>query len=220
MKPLLIAHKGDTNNFPENTIEAFRSAFEKGADGIELDVQFHEGNLIVVHDYLFDTTKPYPPLSKIFEIFSSKGRIEIEIKSMDLDFLPVFKKLLSEYNDADFEITTSVYPLVSYLRTEFPAISLGIIFGEKEFEEWMPFEFIHLKIIKMMQLFRANVAHIPWRIVNQNIVNNCHEQKIKVHSHIYKQNLNTQLEIYKEMEEISIDQSTFDDISLLKEVKK
>lgn len=220
MKPLLIVHRGDTNNFPENTIEAFSSAFEKGADGIELDVQFHQGNLIVVHDYLFDQTKKYPLLSKILELFSKKGRIEMEIKSMDLDFLPSLKLLLSKYENSDFEITTSIFPLVNYLRKEFPTISLGVIFLEKEFEAWMTNEFICLKVIKMMKLLKVNDTHMPWKVINQNIVNSCHKQRIQLHSHIYKQSLNAQLEIYKKMKEFGVDQSTFDDISLLNEVRK
>ena len=36
--PLVIAHRGDIANAPENTISAFRKALDTGADGIELDV--------------------------------------------------------------------------------------------------------------------------------------------------------------------------------------
>lgn len=220
MKPLLIAHRGDTINFPENSIDAFQSAFDKGTDGIELDAQFFDGNLIVVHDYLFDRNQSYPFLSQILDLFSNRGRIEIEIKSMEVDFLSSLKKLLIQYNNSDIEITTSVYPLVNYLKEEFSAKSLGIIFHEKEFEEWMTNEFIRYKIIRFMQLFRANVAHIPWKFVDQNIVDDCHQNEIKVHSHIFKQNLNIQANIYKEMEMLGLDQCTFDDISFLTTLKK
>lgn len=220
MKPLLIAHRGNTNNFPENTIEAFKAAFENGADGIELDVQFYKGKLIVVHDYSFDKNRSYPLLSQILQLFFEKGRIEIEIKSLDLDFIPTFKKLLSKYRKTDIEITTSIYPLVSYLRTEFSYIPLGIIFGEKEFEDWMTKEFSDVMVIKMMKLFRANVAHVPWRIVDENFVKDCHNKNMKIHGHIYKQTLDEQLSIYKKMEKLDIDQCTFDDMSLLAALKK
>ena len=42
MVPLLIVHRCDTVHFPENTLEAFKSAFDLGADGIECDVQCDE----------------------------------------------------------------------------------------------------------------------------------------------------------------------------------
>jgi glycerophosphoryl diester phosphodiesterase len=47
----IIAHRGDSIAFPENTAVAFRSAWAKGADGVELDVQLSaDGELVVFHD--------------------------------------------------------------------------------------------------------------------------------------------------------------------------
>ena len=84
MTPLLIAHRGDTGHFPENTLEAFESAFELGAGGIECDIQCDKtGRLIVVHDYLYDKSKQYPLLETVLEKFSDRGRIEIELKCFE-----------------------------------------------------------------------------------------------------------------------------------------
>lgn len=47
--PLLIAHRGGTGLWPENTLEAFRSAIDMGADGIELDVHLTRDGIAVVH---------------------------------------------------------------------------------------------------------------------------------------------------------------------------
>ena len=45
------AHRGDEVNFPENTMPAFESAIEKGADMIELDVHLtSDGEVVVMHD--------------------------------------------------------------------------------------------------------------------------------------------------------------------------
>ena len=55
--PLIIAHRGDVTNAPENTIPAFKKALELGADGIELDVRLtREGKLVVFHDRCLDRT--------------------------------------------------------------------------------------------------------------------------------------------------------------------
>ncbi len=49
--PLIIAHRGDVTSAPENTLPAFRSALERGADGIELDVRLtRDRQLVVFHD--------------------------------------------------------------------------------------------------------------------------------------------------------------------------
>lgn len=51
------AHRGASADAPENTLPAFRLAFEQGADGIELDVQRTvDGVLVVCHDETIDRT--------------------------------------------------------------------------------------------------------------------------------------------------------------------
>jgi len=53
----VIAHRGASRRAPENTLAAFRLAFELGADGIELDVQLTaDGEVVVLHDAMLDRT--------------------------------------------------------------------------------------------------------------------------------------------------------------------
>lgn len=48
---MIMAHRGDSVDAPENTIPAFRKAIENGADAAELDVQMtKDGTVIVLHD--------------------------------------------------------------------------------------------------------------------------------------------------------------------------
>jgi len=50
--PFIIAHRGDSSHAPENTLAAFEMAFEKGADGVEFDVQMsRDGVPVVIHDH-------------------------------------------------------------------------------------------------------------------------------------------------------------------------
>ena len=54
---LIIAHRGDTERFPEDTAEAIWSAANMGADGIEFDVhQSADGTWWVIHDATVDRT--------------------------------------------------------------------------------------------------------------------------------------------------------------------
>jgi glycerophosphoryl diester phosphodiesterase len=47
----VTAHRGNSGDFPENTLPAFRSGIEVGADWIELDIfRTKDGKLVVVHD--------------------------------------------------------------------------------------------------------------------------------------------------------------------------
>lgn len=49
--PRVVAHRGDSANFPENTLEAFRSAVEMGIDVVETDVHLTKDGVVVIwHD--------------------------------------------------------------------------------------------------------------------------------------------------------------------------
>ena len=53
----ILAHRGYSSVYPENTLLAFRKAFEYGADGIEFDVQLTRDNeVVVIHDLTTDRT--------------------------------------------------------------------------------------------------------------------------------------------------------------------
>ena len=48
----IIAHRGASYDAPENTLAAFRIAFEQKADAIELDIHLsRDGRIVVVHDF-------------------------------------------------------------------------------------------------------------------------------------------------------------------------
>lgn len=54
---LIIAHRGFSSAFPENTMKAFKEAERAGANGLELDVQMSkDGELVVIHDENLDRT--------------------------------------------------------------------------------------------------------------------------------------------------------------------
>lgn len=87
--PLVIAHRGVSVEFPENTVAAFAAAASRGADGVELDVRSsRDGSLVVHHDaHLGD------------------GRA---IVSLDRAELPVEVPTLAEALDACGEIRVNI----------------------------------------------------------------------------------------------------------------
>lgn len=55
--PQIIAHRGGSVYYPENTLKAFQFAIDSGADWIEFDVQRSQDNvLVVIHDETVDRT--------------------------------------------------------------------------------------------------------------------------------------------------------------------
>jgi glycerophosphoryl diester phosphodiesterase len=148
MQTLLIAHRGDTINYKQNAMDAFRSAFAHGAYGIELDIHFENNEFLVVHDYLFDRNQKYPTLKDVLNEFANKGRIEIELKVFTYQSLPVLKNLLEQYTRLDYELTSSNLFILPKVRELMGDASLGAIFLPKEFEEWMTEDFLIRKIVE------------------------------------------------------------------------
>ncbi len=53
----IFAHRGVSSIYPENTMIAFKEAWNLNMDGIELDVQLSkDGEIVVIHDELIDRT--------------------------------------------------------------------------------------------------------------------------------------------------------------------
>jgi len=99
-KTWYIAHRGASHDAPENTLPAFKLAWEQGADGIECDVRLTaDGRLVCLHDpgtgrvagrdlvvaesTLADLQQvhPIPTLEEVLALVPEGKRIVIEIKS-------------------------------------------------------------------------------------------------------------------------------------------
>lgn len=56
-RPLSVAHRGHSIEYPENTLEAYRKAIELGIEMIECDVNItRDGRLVMMHDSTLDRT--------------------------------------------------------------------------------------------------------------------------------------------------------------------
>ncbi len=215
VKPLIIAHRGDTINYPENTIEAFSSAFKRGAGGIEFDLHLDKkGNVIVVHNYLFDENKKYPLFKDVLKLFGQKGRLEIEIKSLDPKCIIKVSELIEIYKPKNFEITSSILPLFPYIKGEFPKAKIGLIFKESLIESWMTKDFIKEFVLSFMKLTGANVLHLPFEYYTPNIVKLMHANGFLSHAYLKSWGVDK----FRKAEKLGIDQCTTDDINLLKKI--
>ncbi len=59
--PLIVAHRGNSAHAPENTVAAFREAFDAGADMVETDLRAtRDGELVLLHDNTVERTTGSP----------------------------------------------------------------------------------------------------------------------------------------------------------------
>lgn len=57
LRPVVIAHRGNSAHAPENTLESFRQALALAVDGVEFDVRLTaDRQLVVMHDPTVDRT--------------------------------------------------------------------------------------------------------------------------------------------------------------------
>lgn len=212
---LLIAHRGNTNDYPENTVDAFQSAFDLGADGIEMDVQVNEqGKAIVVHDYLYQKSNKYPKFEDVIKTFGPKGTLEIEIKAFRPKEVKVITDIMSYHQPPNFEITSSIHPILPHVRKYLPNALIGAIFPDKFIEEWMTEAFIIRYLDGFMQLTQADIVHVPPSFYNKKVIRSLKE-KYLLHHHIKTSN---KVE-YEKLQNLKVDRVTFDDIDLLRSIR-
>ena len=104
----IIAHRGASAYAPENTLPAFRLAFDMGADFIEYDLQVtKDKQLVVLHDQTLERT------TNVEELFPARGRIAAGDKSgkkhwyiYDFTLAEIKKLDAGSWTGANFKDTT------------------------------------------------------------------------------------------------------------------
>lgn len=129
----IIAHRGFSGNYPENTMLAFQKAIEIGAEGVELDVHFtKDGELVIIHDETIDRTTDgtgfvkdytYAELAK----FNAYGRFEGQFGFQKIPTLREYFELVKDVDGfiTNIELKTGIF--------EYEGIEKAVIDLVKEF---------------------------------------------------------------------------------------
>lgn len=189
----IIAHRGDTSRYPENTVEAFEAAQQAGADGIELDVhETSDGILVVHHDYYLGNpdnglgTIPFLPYSSIknltinnkyfipklvdvFDKFGKKFHYEIELKCLTIGAAKEVVSLAEKHDLLTSIEFTSPHPyILPSLKSQCPAIKTGYFAPLRP--DWMEAKLYTEMVISQAKLGVYNVVHLrPEDITSSNL---------------------------------------------------
>ncbi|NCD05309.1 MAG: glycerophosphodiester phosphodiesterase [Spirochaetia bacterium] len=204
----IYAHRGFSGEYPENTMLAFEKAVEVRSDGIELDVHLSkDGKLIVIHDeFLLRTTgKPGKvsdyDRSELIKINAGKT------KDDKFGFTPIveFEDYCNYIKDKDIitniEIKTNniYYPgieekaieLVKKYKLEekviFSSFNWLSVIKIKELVPYMKSallqeDYLTQNIGNLEKSFKINYYHPDGRLLDDNIVENCKINDIKINS--------------------------------------
>lgn len=107
-KPIEFAHRGSPSSHPENSVEGFVAAMEKGAAGIELDVRLAaDGVPVVIHDDNLLRTHGTPEL--VSELDSgSLGKLNVPTLTEIVDLLEGKTRILVELKGEDMSLAKTV----------------------------------------------------------------------------------------------------------------
>lgn len=195
-KLFCFGHRGARGHEPENTVRSVRRALELGADGIEVDVYYVDGRLLVIHDETLDRTtngtgpvmgktfaqlrlldagqgEKIPTLEEIFETVNRRALINVELKG-PRTAAPV-AALIGEYERqhgwgcGDFLVSSFDHAQLKETRMLRPEIRLGALF-----EEPLP------DLVVRAERLGAWSLHVGRELVTPELVGEAHRHGLKV----------------------------------------
>lgn len=215
----IIGHRGDRENFDDNTFGSFQSAFDLGADGFETDVWLKDNNdVYVTHYFNHDRSKTYPLLKEVLEKFAQKGKIQIEIKDSNPRICTEVKKLLNITNTSNFEITSSQHAMFCELQNHFSGENLGLIVKPYSISDDMRTEYVNNMLLNWLKLTGSKnlwLVDLNNKFWSKERVRIFHKNNIKIGHHL----TSNSLEDYTLMVDWEVDTIISDKLSILKHRK-
>jgi glycerophosphoryl diester phosphodiesterase len=237
--PLIVARCGDQQAAPESTLPSFESAIFKGADCIEFDViGTRDGQLVVHHDYYLgrtndgtgfvgDTTlaelrlldagswfgptfggERIPTLGEVLDLGRGRIAFEIDMRTPTLDFLELLVSEIERRSlEENVELTSSHVPILPHVKRLNPRLRTGVFF--RAHPEWMRRALVLQHIIGWMTLANAQVAHLPYVMLDEEALREIHCRGFLAHG----SNLNDAEEIRQAIL-LGIDQLSTDQLDL------
>jgi glycerophosphoryl diester phosphodiesterase len=195
-KLFCFGHRGARGHEPENTVRSVRKALELGADGIEVDVHFADGNLVVIHDDTLARTtngrgrvakksfaylrsldagsgERIPTLAEIFAAVNRRAIINVELKGPHTA-APV-AALIAEYVNRhgwsfdDFLVSSFDHARIREAKQRCPDIRIGALIMKAP-----------RGLAKFAEASGAWSLHVDKHGVTPELVADAHERELKV----------------------------------------
>ncbi len=225
--PKIMAHRGYSKFYPENTMKAFQKAKKVKSDFIELDVQqTKDGILVISHDSnikrrtginanIFDLTyeelkkldfgegERIPTLEEVLQFAKEKHinlNIELKPTGKEIDFEKSVVDLILKYELQENVVVTSFsYDSINKVKENNASIKIGYTMNQLNYD--------------LSYYTNVDAFSIQYANVHKNTVDTLHTEK----KEIYAWTLNEEDAISK-MLKLNVDAIITDDVGLAKKV--
>ena len=106
--PVMIGHRGNPSQAPENSLSGFIKAYENGADVFEVDVEItRDGEIIIMHDSTLNRTTNYTGSLNVNQMtLNDIKKYYVKTKSGTLtdETVPTLREVFEEFKDKDCKI--------------------------------------------------------------------------------------------------------------------
>jgi glycerophosphoryl diester phosphodiesterase len=106
--PIIIGHRGNPSQAPENTLSGFIKAYENGADVFEVDVEItKDGHVIIMHDSTINRTTTYTGSKTVNQMTLAEIKAEFILGKdgkATTEKVPTLKEVCDYFADKDCKI--------------------------------------------------------------------------------------------------------------------
>lgn len=189
----LLAHRGDSTQAHENTLEAFQAAIDSGAHGFEFDVRLTADDVPVIHHNMMINDEYFvedlaleqieqinlsfhrdlytpPTLAETLDNFAGKTYLEIHLQSSTIETVQTVYQTLQQFpvlKPDNYEITSFEPAILLAMQALDSAIRCDILF---RLESWMTDEMALRLNIEKAKLANARGIHLfPHQITESSV---------------------------------------------------
>lgn len=183
---LIIAHRGFSGRYPENTLLAIKKAVELGVDWVEIDVWLSlDHRVFVFHNARLDrktncsgrimwktykdirkcrikkTNQKIPVLEEVFPLIKKKTKLNIEIKSV-WAAKPVAELIKKHKMRGRVVISSNDVKALRIIKSELPSVKTALLFVNYPHIRWdafvLPLSKLLFRLVQSVVLFLAESA--------------------------------------------------------------
>lgn len=192
----IIAHRGASGSYPENTLLAIKQALLTKADGIEIDVFCVDNQLVVIHDENVSRTtngtgllqnftlkqlqqldagsgQQVPTLWQVLQLVNNQTLLNIELKGADTaePLVTLLKKAETELGTAPDKLLISSFNhhLLKQIKNRRPDLKLGALTAS-----------LPLDYAAFASELGAWSVHCDKGFINKEMVQDAHQRGLQV----------------------------------------